>query len=172
MIFPLPQNPGQNPGQLVRVPIPQATSTVIVMFLHYRCSSEYCPFMTFCMLFPSVSYPLLGMFSTHYRIVILPYHPSILSCTLMMLSYSRIIIVSCYRMIIWSYGHMAIWSYGHAIGETLEKNCVSVDRWIVGDHLKLILPKVQANRSFPRRVHGRSKFSKNSQTFDFCFVET
>ena len=96
--------------KLVRVPIPQATSTVIVMFLHYRCSSQYCPFMTFCALFPFVSYILLGMFSTHDRIVILPYHPSILSCTLMMLSYYRIRIVSCFCIIISSY-YLIVLSY-------------------------------------------------------------
>ena len=111
--------------QLVRVPIPQATSTVIVMFLHHRCSSQYCPFMTFCALFPFVSYILLGMFSTHDRIVILPYHPSILSCTLMMLSYYRIRIVSCFCIIILSY-YLIVLSYHRILASFFGSHILSL----------------------------------------------
>ena len=46
-----------------------------------------------------------------------------------------------------------------------------VKRWNVGDRLKRVLAKFQANPSYPRGVNGRSKISKNSQNFDFSTAE-
>ena len=37
-----------------------------------------------------------------------------------------------------------------------------VEKWNVGDHLKRVFPKFEAERSHPRGINGRSKFCKNS----------
>ena len=59
-------------------------------------------------------------------------------------------------------------SYGHRIDQQVEKKVsFGVERSNVGDHLKRVLPKFEVNWSYPRGVNGRSKFSKNSQCFDF-----
>ena len=45
------------------------------------------------------------------------------------------------------------------------KSVCAVEKWNVGDHLKRIFPKFEADRSHPRGVNGRSKFRQ------FFFVE-
>ena len=46
------------------------------------------------------------------------------------------------------------------------KKVSGVEIWNVGDRLKRVLAKFQRNRSYPRGVNGRSKFSNKSQIFD------
>ena len=42
------------------------------------------------------------------------------------------------------------------------KNIFGVEKWNVGNRLKRVFPKFEAERSHPRGVNGRSKFYKNS----------
>ena len=51
------------------------------------------------------------------------------------------------------------------------KKVSGVEIWNVGDRLKRVFPKFQPNRSYPRGVNGRSKFSNKSQNFDVLGVE-
>ena len=41
------------------------------------------------------------------------------------------------------------------------KNVLGVEKWNVGDHLKRVFPKFEADRSNPGGVNGRSKFGKS-----------
>ena len=43
-----------------------------------------------------------------------------------------------------------------------QKNVFGVQKWNVGNRLKRVFPKFEAERSHPRGVNGRSKFYKNS----------
>ena len=81
-------------------------------------------------------------------------------------------IILSYGHIITSYDHMTIRSYGHMIDQKSENLLgFKVERWNVGDRLKRVLAKFQANRSYPQGVNGRSKIAKKSQKIDFLGVE-
>ena len=83
---------------------------------------------------------------------------------MIMRPYDHVIIWLYGHMIIWSYDHMVIWSYHHIIDQTSKIFLgFRVEKWNVGDHLKRVLAKFQANRRHPRGVNGPSKFAKISQ---------
>ena len=68
-------------------------------------------------------------------------------------SYDDMTIWSHDRIIIWSYDHMIIWPYDHIImwSSNNQKTLgFRVERWNVGDRLKRVFAKFQANRSHPR----------------------
>ena len=46
-----------------------------------------------------------------------------------------------------------------------QKNVFGVEKWNVGNRLKRVFPKFEAELSHPRGVNGRSKFYKNSAEF-------
>ena len=59
---------------------------------------------------------------------------------------------------------MSIGSYDHVIDQKFEKELrFNVERSNVGDRLKRVLAKFQANRSHPQRVNRPSKFAKISK---------
>ena len=45
-----------------------------------------------------------------------------------------------------------------SIKKMCRKNVFDIEKWNVGDHLKRVFPKFEAERSHPRGVNGRSKF--------------